>query len=110
NRDAGREKLRLTDKVRSRLAQFFKNELQACATKLGGPAKEWPARYGFLLVLFFIGLGHEFATAFLRSGEHAVASALKESPASLCDDTGRSSQRLAGAIWLLTGLVLNRTG
>jgi hypothetical protein len=56
NRDAGREKPRLTDKVRSRLAQFFKDELQACAAKLGGPAREWPARYGFSLLWFFIGL------------------------------------------------------
>jgi hypothetical protein len=56
NRDAGREKLRLTDKVRSRLAQFFKNELRACARELGGPAKEWPARYGFPLLWFCIGV------------------------------------------------------
>ena len=56
NRDAGRQKPRLTDRVRSRVAQFFKNELQACATKLGGPAREWPARYGFSLLWFFIGL------------------------------------------------------
>jgi hypothetical protein len=55
NRDAGREKLRLTDKVRSRVAQFFKDELQACATKLGGPAREWPARYGFSLLWFLSG-------------------------------------------------------
>jgi hypothetical protein len=55
-RNAGKEKLRLTDKVRSRLAEFFKDELQACATKLGGPAKEWPARYGLSLLWFFIGL------------------------------------------------------
>jgi hypothetical protein len=44
---AGMEKLRLTDKVRSHLAQFFKKELKTCAAQLGGPAKEWPARYGF---------------------------------------------------------------
>jgi hypothetical protein len=56
NRDAGTEKLRLTDKVRSRLAQFFKNELRACAKELSGPAKEWPARYGFSILWFFIGL------------------------------------------------------
>jgi hypothetical protein len=41
------EKLPLTDQVRSHLAQFFKNELNACAARLGGPAREWPARYGF---------------------------------------------------------------
>ena len=56
NRDAGRQKLRLTDKMRSRLAQFFKDELWACARQLGGPAREWPARYGFSLVWFFIDL------------------------------------------------------
>jgi len=47
NFDAGKEKLRLTDKVRSRIAQFFEQELKACAAELGGPAKHWPARYGF---------------------------------------------------------------
>jgi len=41
------EKLPLTDKVRSRLAKFFKKELKSCAARLGGPAREWPARYGF---------------------------------------------------------------
>jgi Sulfotransferase family len=41
------EKLPLTDKVRSHLAQFFKKELKTCAARLGGPARDWPARYGF---------------------------------------------------------------
>ncbi len=41
------EKLPLTDKVRSHLAKFFKKELKSCAARLGGPAREWPARYGF---------------------------------------------------------------
>ena len=41
------EKLPLTDKVRSHLAQFFKKELKTCAARLGGSAKDWPARYGF---------------------------------------------------------------
>ena len=41
------EKLPLTNKVRSRLAQFFKKELKTCAARLGGPARDWPARYGF---------------------------------------------------------------
>jgi hypothetical protein len=41
------EKLPLTDQVRSHLAQFFKKELKTCAARLGGPAKHWPARYGF---------------------------------------------------------------
>jgi hypothetical protein len=46
------EKLPLTDQVRSHLAQFFKKELKTCAARLGGPAKNWPARYGFSLLLF----------------------------------------------------------
>jgi Sulfotransferase family len=53
NYDAGREKLRLTAKVRDRMAQFFENELKACARELGGRAKSWPARYGFSLLVFF---------------------------------------------------------
>jgi len=44
---AGTEKLPLADQVRSHLAHFFKTELKACAVRLGGPAREWPARYGF---------------------------------------------------------------
>ena len=40
------EKLPLTNKVRSHLAQFFKKELKTCAARLGGPARDWPARYG----------------------------------------------------------------
>jgi hypothetical protein len=51
NRDAGRQKLRLTAKVRDRIAQFFQHELKACALDLGGRAKSWPARYGFSLLL-----------------------------------------------------------
>ncbi len=43
----GMEKLPLTNKVRSHLAKFFKNELKSCAARLGGPARDWPARYGF---------------------------------------------------------------
>ena len=41
------EKLPLTNNVRSHLAKFFKNELKTCAARLGGPARDWPARYGF---------------------------------------------------------------
>jgi len=41
------EKLPLSNDVRSHLAKFFKNELKACAARLGGPARDWPARYGF---------------------------------------------------------------
>jgi hypothetical protein len=46
NNSVGKQKLQLTDKVLSHVAQFFKDELLACAKELGGPAKEWPARYG----------------------------------------------------------------
>src|SRR4051812_1692656 len=47
------EKLPLTEKVRSHLAQFFKKELKTCAARLGGAARNWPARYGFSLVLLW---------------------------------------------------------
>ena len=57
NSDARREKLRLTDKVRSHVAQFFKDELKACAAELGGPAREWAARYGFSVLCFFAAGG-----------------------------------------------------
>jgi hypothetical protein len=51
--NAGEDKPRLTAKVRSRIAEFFEHELRACAAELGGPAKSWPARYGFSLLFFF---------------------------------------------------------
>jgi hypothetical protein len=60
NSDAGRGKLLLTDKVRSRVAQFFEEELKACAAELGGPAKHWPARYGFSLLIFLAQLLDDF--------------------------------------------------
>src|SRR4026208_626205 len=41
------EKLPLTNEVRSHLARHFKKGLQSCAARLGGPARDWPARYGF---------------------------------------------------------------
>jgi len=41
------EKLPLTNKVRSHLARYFKKELKICAARLGGAARNWPARYGF---------------------------------------------------------------
>jgi hypothetical protein len=53
---AGMEKLPLTEKVRSHLAQFFKKELKTCAARLGGAAKSWPTRYGFSLILFLWNL------------------------------------------------------
>ena len=53
NNWANMEKLPLTDEVRSHLAQFFKKELNVCAARLGGAARNWPARYGFSLLLLF---------------------------------------------------------
>ena len=41
------EKLPLAKDVRSHLARFFKKELKTCAARLGGPAMDWPGRYGF---------------------------------------------------------------
>jgi hypothetical protein len=41
------EKLPLTKDVQSHLARFFKKELKTCAARLGGPARDWPGRYGF---------------------------------------------------------------
>jgi hypothetical protein len=64
NQDAKRDKLRLSDKVRSRVAQFFEQELKACATELGGPAKDWPARYGFSLLIFCLQLVDDFDILF----------------------------------------------
>jgi hypothetical protein len=64
NQDAGRKKLRLIDRVRSRVAQFFEQELQACAAELGGPAKRWPARYGFSSLIFFLQLMDDFDILF----------------------------------------------
>jgi hypothetical protein len=60
NRWAGMEKLPLTSQVRSHLAKFFKKELKTCAMRLGGPAKEWPARYGFSVMCFFWQLADYF--------------------------------------------------
>ncbi len=57
---AGVEKLPLTDKVRSHLAQFFKKELMTCAAQLGGPARDWPARYGFSVLFFLWALANDF--------------------------------------------------
>jgi hypothetical protein len=60
NGQGGREKLRLTDKVRSRVVQFFEQELKACAAELDGPAKQWPERYGVSLLIFFVQLLDDF--------------------------------------------------
>jgi hypothetical protein len=64
NGDVGRKKLRLIEKVRSRIAQFFEQELKDCAAELGGPAKQWPGRYGFSLVVFFVQLLDDFDILF----------------------------------------------
>jgi hypothetical protein len=64
NRDSASEKLRLTAKVRARIAQFFEQELKACAAELGGPAKRWPARYGFSVVIFLAQLVDDFDILF----------------------------------------------
>jgi hypothetical protein len=47
NAKANRQRLPLKDKVRAHVARFFEEELKACAAELGGPAAEWPKRYGF---------------------------------------------------------------
>ena len=59
-----KEKLRLTAKVRARIAQFFEQELKACAAELGGPAKRWPARYGFSVIIFLAQLVDDFDILF----------------------------------------------
>ena len=46
NPKAKMAKLKFTEGARSHLARFFKDELKACADELGGPAREWPGRYG----------------------------------------------------------------
>lgn len=51
-----KEKLELTENVRSHVARFFEPELKACASELGGRAGEWPSRYGFSFLLFFSAL------------------------------------------------------
>jgi Sulfotransferase family len=64
NSDCASEKLRLTAKVRAGIAQFFEQELKACAAELGGPAKRWPARYGFSVVIFLAQLVDDFDIVF----------------------------------------------
>ena len=60
NIEAGTKKLQLSDKVRSHLAQFFKNELKACAAEFGGSAIKWPSRYGFSLLWLLVGAAEKF--------------------------------------------------
>lgn len=47
NRKATAQKLELTDDVRAVIADFFKDEIKACATRFGGHANAWATRYGF---------------------------------------------------------------
>ena len=46
NAKAMKQKLFMTQAAREHLARFFENELHACAAELGGPAVNWPGRYG----------------------------------------------------------------
>ncbi len=46
NAKATKQKLALTAAARAHIAKFFEDELRASAIELGGPATEWPARYG----------------------------------------------------------------
>jgi len=64
NGQGGKEKLPLTDKVRECVAQFFEEELKDCAAELGGPAKQWPAKYGLSLVILFLQMIDEFDLLF----------------------------------------------
>jgi sulfotransferase family protein len=64
NGHGGKEKLPLTDKVRACVAKFFKEELKDCAAELGGPAKRWPLRYGFSLVIVFMQMLDDFDILF----------------------------------------------
>jgi hypothetical protein len=46
NTKAKQERLVLGEKVRAHMARFFEQELIASAAELGGPAADWPRRYG----------------------------------------------------------------
>ncbi|MFL6690727.1 MAG: sulfotransferase [Alphaproteobacteria bacterium] len=46
NRKAGAAKLHMTTSLRSIMAEFFRDELLACAALFDGAARSWPARYG----------------------------------------------------------------
>jgi hypothetical protein len=47
NRKASQPKLELPPDVKERIAEHFRAELLKCAKVFGGPAVEWPRRYGF---------------------------------------------------------------
>jgi Sulfotransferase family len=47
NPKAQKQKLNFSESARRHVAEFFESELKRCATELGGPAADWPNRYGF---------------------------------------------------------------
>ncbi len=49
NPKAAKEKLMMNAETRQKLVDFFADELRACATELGGAARDWPKRYGLSL-------------------------------------------------------------
>lgn len=46
NRKDGQQKLVMTDEIRAALVRHFADELRKCADELGGPAADWPGKYG----------------------------------------------------------------
>lgn len=46
DRKRGQRKQPVSDAIRERLIEHFADELRACARTFGGPALDWPARYG----------------------------------------------------------------
>jgi hypothetical protein len=46
NRKAGKAKLVMTDPIRNIIRDRLADELRACASLLGGPARKWPGLYG----------------------------------------------------------------
>jgi hypothetical protein len=46
NRKARAARLPMSAEIRARLAEYFAEELHACAKAFGGPAAAWPAKYG----------------------------------------------------------------
>jgi sulfotransferase family protein len=61
NADAGKRKLRLTDKVRARVALFFKEELKSCATELGA-SRRVAGTLRFFTPLFRSWIGRQFGS------------------------------------------------
>ena len=45
NHNSGKA-LPMSEELRVHLAEFFARELRACSVELGGPATDWPSRYG----------------------------------------------------------------